>query len=73
MVAIELLCLSLLAVSALSLPSASSNHVLHEKRGTTHPRWIKDARLHSASILPLRIGLSQSSNIDSAEDYLMSV
>ena len=61
---------SLFAGLALSAPAPA--HVLHERRATTHPRWVKNARLHPRSVLPVRIGLTQS-NLESAEDYLMGV
>ena len=62
--------LGIFAGFALARPA--SDHVVHEKRTSTHPRWVKAARLHPRSVLPMRIGLTQS-NLESAEDYMMDV
>ncbi|KAF2761577.1 putative protease S8 tripeptidyl peptidase I [Pseudovirgaria hyperparasitica] len=63
------LVLLLKAGLALAVPS---NHAVHEKRATIHPRWTKAQRVHSRSILPMRIGLAQS-NLEYAHLHLLDV
>ena len=58
---------------AFAFPTASSKrHVLHERRERLPTNWARDAELHSESLLPLRIALTQN-NLDKADEYLMDV
>lgn len=66
-----LACLTLVCGFTLAL-SIPEHHVLHEKRGTLHPRWNKRGRVPEHKRLPMRIGLTQS-NLDGAYDLLMDV
>ncbi|KAJ5618801.1 subtilisin-like protein [Penicillium lagena] len=62
-----------LAIVALSDASpASIKHALHEKRDRPSTDWVKGARVEADSVLPMRIGLSQS-NLEKGYDYLMEV
>lgn len=66
---------SLLVAALAALASAGpvpSSHVVHEKRHSLDPRWNRGDRVHPDSILPMRIGLSQS-NMDDAHVHLMDV
>ena len=63
--------LALAAAIVNALP-ASSSHIVHERRDSLHPRWLKRDRVPSHKKLPMRIGLTQS-NLDQAHDYLMDV
>ena len=56
-------------VKAVPFPAT---HTVHEKRGSPPSQWMKRVRTHPDSILPIRIGLTQS-NLDKAHDYLMDV
>lgn len=62
---------AILAASALSVPST---HVLHEKRDlfSNSSPWIKRSRISADSVLPVRIGLTQS-NLNAAHDHLMRI
>lgn len=51
---------------------APIKHVLHEKRHGPSSDWVKGARIEGNSVLPMRIGLSQS-NLEKGHDYLMAV
>lgn len=67
------LVLSLLAVAALTEAApAPALHVVHEKRETVHPRWVKRDRVSSHALLPMRIGLAQT-NLENAHEHLMDV
>ena len=59
-----------LAVTVVAVPSVK--HAIHEKRSTLPPGWELSGTLDKSSILPMRIGLTQS-NLDKAEQYLMEV
>ena len=56
-----------LAVVTLAAPS----HVLHEKRSDSH-EWVKRGRVAADSVLPMRIGLTQS-NLAQGHDWLMEL
>ena len=51
---------------------APSGHTLHERRSVEYSPWTKAERLHAETILPMRIGLTQS-NLDIGHDLLMDV
>ncbi|KAF2223360.1 putative alkaline serine protease AorO [Elsinoe ampelina] len=57
--------------SALAAP-APSGHVVHERRETSPMAWNKIDRLDKRTILPMRIGLTQS-NLDQGHSKLMEV
>jgi tripeptidyl-peptidase-1 len=67
---------SILAVSALLTGSIAAptakRHVIHERRDRIPLNWTKSSKLNADSILPLRIGLTQS-NLDKAEELLWEV
>ena len=60
-----------LVAEAIAIPTVS-NHVLHERRDMPMRNWVKRSRVHGASSLPVRIGLTQR-NLNRAEDLLMEV
>ena len=65
----------ILTVSALIASTAAApsvNHVLHEKRDHLPSGWGQPEDLDGRTVLPMRIGLTQS-NLDKAEEYLMDV
>ena len=49
-----------------------TTHVLHEVRNGNSQRWANIGRAPANSVLPMRIGLSQS-NLDKAHEYLNDV
>lgn len=57
------------ATAAIAIPNS---HVVHEERAAAPERWVKRARVAPDSILPVRIGLTQS-NLDRGEEFLHSV
>ena len=59
-----------LAVTVVAVPS--TRHAIHEKRSTLPPGWELSGSLDKSSVLPMKIGLTQS-NLDKAEQYLMEV
>ncbi|KAF7935516.1 hypothetical protein BELL_1052g00020 [Botrytis elliptica] len=52
--------------------STRSSFVSHEKRNIPHTQWMKRDRIASTTLLPVRIGLSQS-NLEKGHDFLMDV
>ncbi|KAG9234614.1 putative alkaline serine protease AorO [Amylocarpus encephaloides] len=58
-----------LQVTAIPQPK---NHVVHERRDFTSDTWTKRDRLHSSTIVPVRVGMSQR-NLDIAHELLMKV
>lgn len=66
---------ALASIAALcdAIPTAiSATHVVHEKRDAIHPRWTKGARVSGDAVLPVRIGLRQSS-LENAYAHLIDV
>ena len=64
---------STIASAALAAGAAlSPSHVVLEERHTAPKRWIKGDRVHPESVLPVRIGLTQT-NLDKGEEYLLDV
>lgn len=61
---------SLLAAGAIAAPTGS--HVIHEKRDTNSPRWVKREALNPSTKVPVRIALKQN-NLDKGMDYLLDV
>jgi tripeptidyl-peptidase-1 len=64
------LVISSLALNVISSPT--SGHVLHEKRASAPPLWIKRSKLDARTVVPVKIGLNQR-NLDRAEDYIWDV
>lgn len=60
-----------LASFSIALPAPTS-YVLHEKRDRPAHGYTRLERVGGSSIIPLRIGLSQS-NLDKGYDHLMDV
>ena len=62
-----------LLAGVFAVPTTNSKrHVVHERRERLPMNWARDTELHSESLLPLRIALTQS-NLDKADEYLMDV
>ncbi|MCJ1400607.1 hypothetical protein MMC11_003813 [Xylographa trunciseda] len=59
-------------IAIASAAPAPSTHALHEKRDAPGADWVKGARIEGGSILPMRIGLTQT-NLENGYDYLMEV
>lgn len=51
---------------------AAHNYQLHERREVIPSSWIEGTRLDGKTLLPVRIGLTQS-NLDHGHDLLMDV
>lgn len=64
--------LASLGLLTLAVAVPTKRHVVHEKRDRLPSNWEKRSDLAADSILPLRIGLTQS-NLDKAHEYLMDV
>lgn len=67
----SLLALGALAAGVLAAP-APINYVVHERREVMPRSWSEGIRLHGKTVLPIRIGLTQS-NLDRAHELLMEV
>ena len=63
---------AVLAATAISAPTPSTEHVVHERRSLASSTWVKRDRVHGDVKLPMRIGLVQS-NLEKGPDYLMAV
>jgi tripeptidyl-peptidase-1 len=59
-----------LALNVISSPA--SGHVLHEKRASAPPLWIKRSKLDTRTVVPVKIALNQR-NLERAEDYIWDV
>lgn len=62
--------LGALATGSFAIPA--SRHVVHEERYVIPPGWSRQARLPQDTLLPVKIGLTQS-NLDKAYDVLSDV
>lgn len=60
------------AVTANAAVTPRGTHVLHEKRSSSTSLWVKSTRVDKDAILPIRIGLAQSS-LEHGYNYLMDV
>ncbi|KAH7397703.1 peptidase S8/S53 domain-containing protein [Cadophora sp. MPI-SDFR-AT-0126] len=69
---LTVLALSCLLTGALSVPAPTSRHVVHERRDRIPTYWIKSARIHEDSVIPMRIALTQS-NLHRADEFIMDV
>ncbi|EHK50837.1 hypothetical protein TRIATDRAFT_145909 [Trichoderma atroviride IMI 206040] len=67
---ISVVVLNSLLAGALAAPTGSQ--VIHEKRDTSSPRWIKREALNPSTKVPVRIALKQN-NLDKGMDYLLDV
>ena len=69
-------CLPVLSVFFLFWPihalKAPTHHVVHERRDVTSNKWIKRGHPESRAVLPMRVGLTQSS-LEDAHGHLMDV
>lgn len=59
------------AAGVLASPTPN-DYVVHERRAVLSRSWTEEKRLDKASILPMRIGLTQS-NLDRGHDLLMEM
>ncbi|KAF4237496.1 hypothetical protein CNMCM8980_006955 [Aspergillus fumigatiaffinis] len=59
------------AAGVLASPTPN-DYVVHERRAVLPRSWTEEERLDKASVLPMRIGLTQS-NLDRGHDLLMEV
>lgn len=59
------------AAGVLASPTPN-DYVVHERRAVLPRSWTEEKRLDKASILPMRIGLTQS-NLDRGHDLLMEI
>jgi tripeptidyl-peptidase-1 len=59
------------AAGVLASPTPN-DYVVHERRAVLPRSWTEEKRLDKASILPMRIGLTQS-NLDRGHDLLMEM
>ncbi|KAL4746419.1 hypothetical protein BDW72DRAFT_207340 [Aspergillus terricola var. indicus] len=57
--------------AVLALP-ATAKHFPHERRDALPDYWIEDVRLDGQTVLPVRIGMTQS-NLDHGHDLLMQI
>ena len=60
-----------IAGGALAAP-APQTHVVHERRNIDSDTWVKSSKLESSTLLPVRVGLTQS-NLDKGYELLMEV
>jgi tripeptidyl-peptidase-1 len=51
---------------------AGLKHAVHEKRNAPATDWVKSARIDADSVLPMRIGLTQTS-LENGYDHVMGV
>ncbi|KAI9046641.1 hypothetical protein LZ554_009383 [Drepanopeziza brunnea f. sp. 'monogermtubi'] len=66
-----LLALAGLLTACLAAPT-QERHVVHERRDRLPTSWEKTARIHEASVIPMRIALTQS-NLHRGDEFLMDV
>jgi tripeptidyl-peptidase-1 len=64
--------LVLLSVALDVSSSPTAGHVLHEKRSSPPPLWVKRSKLDSRTVIPVKIGLNQR-NLERAEDFIYDV
>lgn len=67
-----LACAAAVAAAPHAVEESAVLHVVHEERDSHPEEWVKQARVHPDSILPVRIGLTQN-NLDNAHEMLMDV
>lgn len=66
-----LICFGAIALTATAAPTSTS-HVVHEKRQSEPLNWVKFSRVDPSTVLPVRIGLTQS-NLDNGPRLLDEV
>lgn len=59
------------AAAALAVPTPHS-YTVHERREFIPNTWVEEKRLDGSTLLPVRIGLTQS-NLDKGHDLLMAL
>ena len=59
------------AAAVMGLP-APHDYVVHERRDNIPGSWVQSKKLDGSTVLPVRIGLSQS-NLDRGHDLLMEM
>ena len=69
---LSLLAAAVFAAAAAASPTASSAHVVHEKRDTPYRHWVKRAPVPGHAVLPFRIGMTQG-NLDRGHDLLWEI
>ena len=57
---------------AVAIAAPLGEHVIHERRDTTHPRWLKREHLDAGASIPVRIALKQR-NLDQGMNLLLDV
>ncbi|KAE8419834.1 peptidase S8/S53 domain-containing protein [Aspergillus pseudocaelatus] len=62
---------NILVAGVLAIPTRT-DYVLHERRDAIPSHWTGEKRLNGQTVLPMRIGLTQS-NLDRGHDLLMEV
>jgi tripeptidyl-peptidase I len=60
------------AVNVFSFPYPVVHHVVHEKRHSAPPQWIKRSKLDTRTVVPIKIALNQR-NLHRAEDFMYDV
>jgi tripeptidyl-peptidase-1 len=68
MLAVQFALFAAIATLSNAVPT-SLKHALHENRLTPSLDWVKGARIERGSIIPMRIGLTQT-NLEKGHDYL---
>lgn len=69
---IPVLLLLSFANNVFSSPHPAVHHVLHEKRHSAPPQWVKRSKLDTRTVVPVRIALNQR-NLHRAEDFMYDV
>lgn len=67
----SILFLGAAAVGVLAVP-APYGHAVHERRDFIPTSWTEEGRLDASTLLPVRIGLTQS-NLDYGHELLMEM
>ena len=57
---------------AVAVAAPLGEHVIHERRDTAHPRWVKREPLEADASIPVRIALKQR-NLDQGMNLLLDV
>ena len=65
------ICFGAIALTATAAPTFTS-HAVHEKRRSEPLNWAKYSRVDNSTVLPIRIGLTQS-NLDNGPSLLDEV
>lgn len=68
----SLLALAGFLTAAITAPTPQERYAVHERRDRLPMQWEKTARIHEASVIPMRVALTQK-NLHKGEDFLMDV